>query len=161
MHVYDISGPADIRQLSIKELEALAAEIRAFLIESISRTGGHLSSNLGIVELTLALHVVFDSPRDRILFDVGHQSYVHKILTGRARQFSTLRQYKGLSGFQKRHESEHGLLGSGTFVHIAFRSAGHGSGPRSERGTLSYRSGDRRRRHGQRHVDGGAESDRR
>ena len=74
MHVYDISGPADIRQLSIKELEALAAEIRAFLIESISRTGGHLSSNLGIVELTLALHVVFDSPRDRILFDVGHQS---------------------------------------------------------------------------------------
>ena len=83
MHVYDISGPADIRQLSIKELEALAAEIRAFLIESISRTGGHLSSNLGIVELTLALHVVFDSPRDRILFDVGHQSYVHKILTGR------------------------------------------------------------------------------
>ena len=70
MHVYDISGPADIRQLSIKELEALAAEIRAFLIESISRTGGHLSSNLGIVELTLALHVVFDSPRDRILFDV-------------------------------------------------------------------------------------------
>lgn len=107
MHVYDISGPADIRQLSIKELEVLAAEIRAFLIESISRTGGHLSSNLGIVELTLALHVVFDSPRDRILFDVGHQSYVHKILTGRARQFSTLRQYKGLSGFQKRHESEH------------------------------------------------------
>ena len=107
MHVYDISGPADIRQLSIKELEALAAEIRAFLIESISKTGGHLSSNLGIVELTLALHVVFDSPRDRILFDVGHQSYVHKILTGRARQFSTLRQYKGLSGFQKRHESEH------------------------------------------------------
>ena len=107
MHVYDISGPADIRQLSIEELEALAAEIRAFLIESISRTGGHLSSNLGIVELTLALHVVFDSPRDRILFDVGHQSYVHKILTGRARQFSTLRQYKGLSGFQKRHESEH------------------------------------------------------
>ena len=70
MHVYDISGPADIRQLSIKELEALAAEIRAFLIESISRTGGHLSSNLGIVELTLALHVVFESPRDRILFDV-------------------------------------------------------------------------------------------
>lgn len=107
MHVYDINGPAGIRQLSIKELEALAAEIRAFLIESISRTGGHLSSNLGIVELTLALHVVFDSPRDRILFDVGHQSYVHKILTGRARQFSTLRQYKGLSGFQKRHESEH------------------------------------------------------
>ena len=94
MHVYDISGPADIRQLSIKELEALAAEIRAFLIESISRTGGHLSSNLGIVELTLALHVVFDSPRDRILFDVGHQSYVHKILTGRARQFSLLRHIK-------------------------------------------------------------------
>lgn len=107
MHIYDISGPADIKKLSVRELEELAAEIRAFLIDSISRTGGHLSSNLGIVELTLALHCVFDSPRDRILFDVGHQSYVHKILTGRARQFSTLRQYKGLSGFQKRHESEH------------------------------------------------------
>lgn len=107
MHVYEISKPQDIKTLTVEELEELAQEIRHFLIASISKTGGHLSSNLGIVELTLALHYVFDSPRDKMLFDVGHQSYVHKILTGRARQFSTLRQYKGLSGFQKRRESEH------------------------------------------------------
>lgn len=107
MHVYDIQSPQDIKGLSIQELNDLAQEIRNFLISSIAKTGGHLSSNLGIVELTIALHYVFDSPRDRFLFDVGHQSYVHKILTGRSRRFSTLRQYKGLSGFQKRYESEH------------------------------------------------------
>lgn len=105
MHVYDIRSPKDIRSLTSQELSALAEEIRAFLIDSIAHTGGHLSSNLGVVELTIALHYVFDAPKDRILFDVGHQSYVHKILTGRSRQFSTLRQYKGLSGFQKRYES--------------------------------------------------------
>lgn len=107
MHIYDIRNPQDIKHLTMEELEALAQEIREFLIESIAKTGGHLSSNLGIVELTIALHYVFDAPRDRILFDVGHQSYVHKILTGRAGRFSTLRQYKGLSGFQKRYESEY------------------------------------------------------
>ena len=107
MHVYDIQSPQDIKGLSIQELNDLAQEIRNFLISSIAKTGGHLSSNLGIVELTIALHYVFDSPRDRFLFDVGHQSYVHKILTGRSRRFSTLRQYKGLSGFQKCYESEH------------------------------------------------------
>lgn len=107
MHIYDIRNPQDIKHLTMEELEALAQEIREFLIESIAKTGGHLSSNLGIVELTIALHYVFDAPRDHILFDVGHQSYVHKILTGRAGRFSTLRQYKGLSGFQKRYESEY------------------------------------------------------
>ncbi|WP_075876313.1 1-deoxy-D-xylulose-5-phosphate synthase [Merdibacter massiliensis] len=107
MHVYDIRGPQDIKHMTIDELNELAQEIRDFLISSISKTGGHLSSNLGVVELTIALHYVFHSPKDKILFDVGHQSYVHKILTGRSRRFSTLRQYKGLSGFQKRYESEH------------------------------------------------------
>lgn len=107
MNIYDIKGPQDIKDLSTYQLTELADEIRDFLVESISKTGGHLSSNLGVVELTIALHYVFDSPKDKFIFDVGHQSYVHKILTGRASQFKTLRQYKGLSGFQKRHESEH------------------------------------------------------
>ena len=84
--------PEDIKKMSYKELEELAKEIRKFLIENISKTGGHLSSNLGIVELTLALHYVYDSPKDKLIFDVGHQAYVHKIITGRSPQFSTLRQ---------------------------------------------------------------------
>lgn len=97
----------NIQSLSLDELEKLAASIRAFLIQSISQTGGHLSSNLGVVELTIALHYVFHSPQDQMIFDVGHQSYTHKILTGRMDQFSTLRQKDGLSGFQKRKESIH------------------------------------------------------
>lgn len=113
MHIYDIKGPADIKGKSLPELEDLASEIRSFLVSSIAKTGGHLSSNLGVVELTLALHYVFDSPTDKIIFDVGHQSYIHKILTGRANQFPTLRQYKGLAGFQKRHESEHDVWEAG------------------------------------------------
>lgn len=107
MKISEIRQPQDIHGLSYKQLNDLAEEIRQFLIMNISKTGGHLSSNLGVVELTMALHYVFDSPRDKIFFDVGHQSYVHKILTGRADQFSTLRQMNGLSGFQKRKESEH------------------------------------------------------
>lgn len=93
--------------MSTKQLQELADDIRMFLIGSISRTGGHLSSNLGVVELTIALHYVFHSPNDKFLFDVGHQSYTHKILTGRAGAFSTLRKHNGLSGFQKRSESVH------------------------------------------------------
>ena len=102
-----LKDPAQLKDLSVEELEDLARQIRLFLIQSISRTGGHLSSNLGIVELTLALHTVFNSPKDKIIFDVGHQSYTHKILTGRMNQFKTLRQFHGLSGYQKRAESEH------------------------------------------------------
>lgn len=102
-----IKDPSQIRNLSLDELEALASEIRLFLLTSLSRTGGHLSSNLGMVELTIAMHYVFNSPRDKIIFDVGHQSYTHKILTGRAQRFQTLRQKDGLSGFQRRQESEH------------------------------------------------------
>lgn len=109
----NISSPLFLKSLSIKELNILAQEIREFLIENISKTGGHLSSNLGVVELTIALHYVFNSPTDKIFFDVGHQSYVHKILTGRAKDFSTLRQFHGLSGFQKRSESVHDVWEAG------------------------------------------------
>ncbi|MFW5648562.1 MAG: 1-deoxy-D-xylulose-5-phosphate synthase [Candidatus Alkaliphilus sp. MAG34] len=103
----------DLKKFNSKEMEALAKEIRQFLINSISKTGGHLASNLGVVELTLALHASFNSPRDKIIWDVGHQSYIHKILTGRKKQFSSLRQHGGLSGFPKRCESEHDPFGTG------------------------------------------------
>ncbi|MGN0709585.1 MAG: 1-deoxy-D-xylulose-5-phosphate synthase N-terminal domain-containing protein, partial [Anaerovoracaceae bacterium] len=91
--------PEDLKKMNDEEQELLAVEIREFLLEHVSRTGGHLASNLGVVELTIALHRVFDSPRDKIIWDVGHQSYVHKILTGRADEFDSLRQTGGMSGF--------------------------------------------------------------
>ena len=113
MNLYDILGPQDIKHMNIRELNELAGDIRRFLIHSISETGGHLASNLGVVELTIALHYVFDSPHDKIFFDVGHQCYTHKILTGRASSFGTLRRYHGLSGFEKRSESEHDVWEAG------------------------------------------------
>lgn len=108
-----ISSPSFLKQLNNKQLESLSADIRKFLIEKCSITGGHIGPNLGVVELTLALHRTFNSPEDKLLFDVGHQAYVHKILTGRASQFDTLRQYKGLCGFPKRNESEHDVWETG------------------------------------------------
>ena len=108
-----INSPADVKKLSVEQLEELALEIRKLLISVISHTGGHLAPNLGVVELTLALHKVFTTPQDKLVFDVGHQSYIHKIITGRRKQFSTLRQYGGLSGFPKRSESEHDAFGTG------------------------------------------------
>src|SRR5262245_21525437 len=105
-----IGGPRDLRGLDDRELTELAQEIRDFLVEKVSKTGGHLGPNLGVVELTIALHRVFDSPHDRMVFDTGHQSYVHKILTGRACEFDTLRQEGGLSGYPSRAESEHDLV---------------------------------------------------
>lgn len=113
MLLEQIHQPEDLKSLSIKQLEALAEEIRHFLISKLSVTGGHLAPNLGVVELTLALHTLFDSPRDKFIFDVGHQAYVHKILTGRKDRFDTLRQYKGLCGFVKRSESEHDVWEAG------------------------------------------------
>ncbi len=117
MHTYkyldSIHAPKDIRNLSAEALSTLAAEIRAFLVENVTQNGGHLASNLGVVEMTLAIHRVFDSPHDHIIFDVGHQSYVHKILTGRKDAFDTLRQNGGLSGFTKRTESDHDPFGAG------------------------------------------------
>ena len=108
-----INSPHNVKALSVNELNQLAGEIREFLVENVSNTGGHLASNLGVVELTLALHRVFDFSRDRLIWDVGHQSYVHKILTGRRDDFSTLRCYKGLSGFPKTDESEFDSFNTG------------------------------------------------
>ena len=119
----DINLIEKIKESNYKELDLLAVEIREFLIDKVSKTGGHLASNLGAVELTIALHKVFDSPKDKIIFDVGHQSYVHKIITGRKDQFDTLRQLDGLSGFPKRSESEHDMFDSGhssTSISAAF-----------------------------------------
>ena len=108
-----IGSPDDLKGLSNKELVVLCHEARQFLVESISQTGGHLSSNLGVVELSVALHYVFESPKDKLIWDVGHQAYVHKLLTGRREQFNTLRQYDGMSGFLKRRESEHDIFEAG------------------------------------------------
>ena len=108
-----INSPEDVKKLNVEQLKQLAKEIRQMLIEVISHTGGHLAPNLGVVELTLALHKVFSTPHDKLIFDVGHQSYIHKIITGRKEQFPTLRQYGGLSGFPKRTESEHDAFGTG------------------------------------------------
>ncbi len=108
-----INHPDDLKALPAEELAPLAEEIRQFLIERVKTNGGHLASNLGVVEMTLAIHRVFSTPHDHVIFDVGHQSYVHKLLTGRREQFSTLRQGGGLSGFPKREESEHDCFGTG------------------------------------------------
>ncbi len=107
-----INDPADLRKLPRTQLTPLAHELRAYLLDSVSKTGGHLSSNLGTVELTIALHYVFNTPEDRIVWDVGHQTYSHKILTGRRGRMSTLRQHNGLSGFPKRDESEYDTFGT-------------------------------------------------
>lgn len=118
-----VNMPTDVKKLDVDQLESLCAEIRNFMIEAISKTGGHLSSNLGIVELTVALHKVFDCPNDKFVFDVGHQSYVHKILTGRKDRFSTLRSKGGISGFPKPSESEYDSYISGhasTSISVAY-----------------------------------------
>ncbi|ANY15733.1 1-deoxy-D-xylulose-5-phosphate synthase [Bordetella pseudohinzii] len=111
-HLDRIHSPADLRKLDWRDLKPIADELRAFVLESVSKTGGHLSSNLGTVELTLALHYVFDTPHDRIVWDVGHQSYPHKILTGRRDGMAHLRQQGGISGFPKRSESEYDAFGT-------------------------------------------------
>ena len=113
MDLTQIQNPSFLKEMSISELEGLSEDIRKFLIEELSQTGGHIAPNLGVVELTIALHKLFDSPKDKFLWDVGHQSYVHKILTGRAKEFGTLRQYQGLCGFPKRCESEHDVWETG------------------------------------------------
>ncbi len=109
----DIRGPEDIKKLNVASLPALAEEVRRLIIETVSRNGGHLASSLGAADLILALHYVFDTPRDRLVFDTGHQTYAHKILTGRAGKFRTIRTKNGLSGFLKRYESEYDAFGAG------------------------------------------------
>ncbi|GEK59347.1 1-deoxy-D-xylulose-5-phosphate synthase [Marinococcus halophilus] len=113
MNLETIQDPGFMKQYNDKELKALGEDIRAFLIEKLSVTGGHLGPNLGVVELTLTLHQLYDTPKDKLIWDVGHQSYVHKILTGRADRFDSLRQYQGLCGFPKRSESEHDVWETG------------------------------------------------
>ena len=108
-----LEGPAPLRDMDAEQLEALAGEMRRAIIDTVSRTGGHLGSSLGTVELSIALHAELESPRDRILWDVGHQAYGHKLLTGRLGDFATLRQYEGMSGFLRREESEHDVMGAG------------------------------------------------
>ena len=105
-----INGPEDLKGLTQEQLSLLASEIRDVLVETVTRTSGHLGPNLGVVELTIALHRVFDSPKDKLIFDTGHQAYVHKLLTGRQDRFGTLRQSGGLSGYPSRAESEHDLI---------------------------------------------------
>jgi len=113
LDLLSIKDPSFLKKMNNQQLEELSGDIRKFLIEKLSKTGGHIGPNLGVVELTIALHKAFDSPQDKIIWDVGHQSYVHKILTGRANQFDTLRQYKGLCGFPKMSESEHDVWETG------------------------------------------------
>ncbi|HEX7121238.1 MAG TPA: 1-deoxy-D-xylulose-5-phosphate synthase N-terminal domain-containing protein, partial [Gemmatimonadaceae bacterium] len=108
-----IASPADLRQLSRDDLRILSQEVRDRLIDVCSRTGGHIGAGLGVVELTIALHAVFDTPRDLLVWDVGHQGYPHKVLTGRNDRLETLRQEGGLSGFLKRAESEYDTFGAG------------------------------------------------
>ena len=108
-----ISSPDDLKTLTAEELTTLAQELRTLIIRTVSANGGHLASNLGIVELTIALHYVFHSPEDKIVWDVGHQSYAHKVLTGRKDRFSSIRKYQGISGFPKISESLHDPFGTG------------------------------------------------
>lgn len=108
-----VNSPKDLKHLNLNELNILSNELREYIIDSVSKTGGHLASNLGVVELTVALHYIFNTPEDKIVWDVGHQSYIHKILTGRKEQMSTLRQYNGLSGFPKRAESVYDSFDTG------------------------------------------------
>ena len=107
-----INDPSDLRALTREQLKTVAGELRAYLLDSVSKTGGHLSSNLGTVELTIALHYVFNTPEDRLVWDVGHQTYPHKILTGRRDRMETLRLLGGLSGFPQRTESEFDTFGT-------------------------------------------------
>lgn len=102
MFLEKVNSPDDLKKLTLKELKVYAKEVRDFLIQTVTKTGGHLASNLGVVELTIALHYVFDCPKDKFLFDVGHQSYVHKMITGRLAQMEKLRSDDGISGFPDR-----------------------------------------------------------
>lgn len=135
----------DIKELSDEELKILASEIRQFLIEKISDTGGHLASNLGVIELTMALHLFLDLPKDKLIWDVGHQSYTHKLLTGRKEGFDQLRKYGGMSGFPKRKESECDCFDTGHSSTIHFGGTGVRACERDYRGELQGGVSDRRR----------------
>ena len=133
-----IKDPSDLRALRIEDLPFLATEIRALIIETVARNGGHLASSLGVVELTIALHYVFSTPRDLLVWDVGHQAYAHKILTGRAERFSTLRQAGGMSGFPKREESEYDTFNVGHSSTSISAAPGHGPGSGTSEKAATY-----------------------
>ena len=154
-----LSGPDDLRGRSLEELDDLADQIRELIIDSVNDHGGHLGSNLGAVELSIALHRVFRSPHDLILWDTGHQAYVHKILTGRARDFTNLREGGGLSGYPNRSESEHDWIENSPHHRSELRPrARHGL--RGRRCPSTHRGGDRRRRHDRRHGLRGSQQSR-
>src|SRR4030066_1386316 len=113
MLIEKIKSPEDLKKLTMPELTELAGELRELIIERVAVNGGHLASNLGVIDLTIALHYVFNSPADKIIWDVGHQSYAHKLLTGRLDGFPTIRQHEGISGFPKIAESPHDAFGTG------------------------------------------------
>ena len=151
----------DLRALDDKDLPQLAAELRQETIDAVSVTGGHLGAGLGVVELTIALHHVFDTPHDRLIWDVGHQSYPHKILTGRRDRIRTLRQGGGLSGFCKRAESEYDTFGAAPFLDLDLGRARHGGCARPRGLGAQCRRRDRRRRDERRHGLRGDEQCRR
>ena len=133
----NIAEPADLRGLSLPDIEQLAEEIRDFIVLAVSETGGHLGSNLGAVELTLALHRIFESPTDAILWDTGHQAYIHKIVTGRRGSFSELRQGGGLSGYPSREESKHDFIENSHASTVL--SYAHGLAVARDAGTSTHR----------------------
>ncbi len=137
--------PSDLRNLSAEQLREVADELRAETIDAVSTTGGHLGASLGVVELTVALHAVFDTPHDRVIWDVGHQCYPHKIITGRRDRIRTLRQPGGLSGFTRRSESEYDPFGAAHSSTSHLRRAGHGGGVRAAGHAAQRGGGDRRR----------------
>ena len=147
-----IQSPADLKRLQPAQMSELAEEIRAFLIQTLSKTGGHLGPNLGVVELTLALHAVFNTPADKILFDVSHQAYIHKILTGRFDRFETIRQPGGLNGFMLRTESEHDCYGAGHAGTALSAALGMAVARDLAGGTRARDRRGRRRRLHQRHL---------
>src|SRR5258708_17204026 len=128
-----IESPADLRSLDREELAQLCREIREYTVGAVQKTGGHISSSLGATELTVALHRVFESPRDKLVWDTGHQGYVHKLLTGRRERFGTLRQLGGISGFLLRTESEHDQFGAG-HAGTSISAAQGMAGPRDRKG---------------------------
>lgn len=143
MRLSDLSSPADLQGLTYRQLDDLCAEIRTFIVESVSQHGGHLGSNLGVTELTVAIHRVFESPHDIVLFDTGHQAYVHKILTGRAAEFATLREGGGLSGYPSRSESEHDWIENSHASTVL--SWAHGLAMAEDHRLSQTDAGDRRR----------------
>ena len=156
-----IHVPADVRRLSRPELKQLATELREFVVQTVSQTGGHFSSNLGTVELTIALHYVFDTPHDRLVWDVGHQTYPHKMLTGRKDRMSTLRQLGGISGFPRRDESEYDTFGTAHSSTSISAALGMAVAARMKGEARQVRRRHRRRRDERRHGVRGAQQRRR